>query len=89
MGLGFDYKRIEYDVSRDVVRIDSVRPIGWKFVRFEVERGDDKYVGVVARYVGEQDLARGECYVEFRPGGDWLKVSDAATFVRRSIRVLK
>lgn len=76
-------------MPRDVVRIDNARPIGWKFVRFDVQRGPDTYVGVVARYVGEQDLARGECLVEHRPAGDWLKVYDAAEFVQRAVRELK
>ena len=88
-GLGFDFKRIEYDVTRDVVRIDGGRPIGWKFIRFDVERGEHKYVGVVVRYIGEADLARGECVVEHRPAGDWLKVYDAAEFIQRAIQELK
>ena len=84
-GMSMDFKEIEYDVPRDVVRIQGRRPIGWKFVRTEIERGKDKYVVVVVKYIGEQDHARDECFVERRPPGDWLKVWDAAEVMRRAI----
>lgn len=90
LGLGFDFKRIEYDVPNDVVRIDGVRPVGWEFVRFEVKRGEaETYVGVVARYVGVQDKGEGECVVKNKLPGDWLKLYDAAEFVQRAIQELK
>ena len=89
IGLGLDFKEIEYDVPRDVVRINGSRPIGWKFIRFDVRRGEDAYVGVVVRYVGEHDDARGECIVEHRPAGDWLKQIDAGEFIQQSIAELK
>ncbi|KAJ3555145.1 hypothetical protein NM688_g2741 [Phlebia brevispora] len=86
LGLGFDFKRIEYDVPNDVVRIDGVRPVGWEFVRFDINRSDqDTYVGVVARYVGEKDTGEGECKVERRPPGEWLKVYDAAHCVAATV----
>ena len=91
LGLGFDFKRIEYDVPRDVVRIDGVPPLGWKFVRFEVRRGDsDTYVGVVAQYVGEQhDDIEGDCVVESRLPGEWLRLYDADEFVQRATKELQ
>ena len=85
LGMRMDLNQIEYDVIRDVVRIQGRRPIGWKFVRTEIERGDDRYAVVVVKYIGEQDYARGECYVERRPPGDWLKVWDAADIFRRAL----
>ena len=88
-GMSMDFKEIEYDVPRDIVRIQGQRPIGWKFVRTEIERGEDKYVAVVVKYIGEQDLARGDCIVERRPPGDWLKVWDAAQILQRAIDELK
>ncbi|KIP12868.1 hypothetical protein PHLGIDRAFT_97610 [Phlebiopsis gigantea 11061_1 CR5-6] len=89
IGLGLDFKEIEYDVPRDVVRISGSRPVGWKFIRFEVRRGQDEYVGVVVRYVGADDDARGECIVEHRPAGDWLKELDAGAFIRQCLVELK
>ena len=89
VGLGLDFKEIEYDVPRDVVRISGSRPVGWKFIRFEVRRGQDEYVGVVVRYVGADDDARGECIVEHRPAGDWLKELDAGTFILQCLGELK
>ena len=91
-GLGFDFKRIEYDVPRDVVRIDGTVPTGWKFVRFDVARGEHTYVGIVAQYIGEAVAGfefREECIVEHRPAGDWLKVHDAAEFMQRAIQELR
>lgn len=89
LGLGFDFKRIEYDVPRDVVRIDGVSPDGWEFVRFHIHnavesRDDETYVGVVARYVGGSNMQR-ECKVEERPAGSWLRVFDAANFLRDAL----
>lgn len=89
VGLGLDFTEIEYDVPHDVVRVNGSRPVGWKFIRFDVRRGEDMYVGVVVRYVGEHDDARGECVVEYRPAGDWLKQYDAAAFLQQSIAELK
>ncbi|KAI0752225.1 4'-phosphopantetheinyl transferase superfamily [Irpex lacteus] len=89
LGLGFDFSRIEYDVLQDVVRIDNVIPQGWEFIRFDLQRGDDAYVGVVAQYVGEDKTATGDCVVEHRELGDWIKVYDPTTFMQRAINTLK
>ncbi len=57
-GLGFDFKRIEYNVPEETVRIDGVTPAGWEFIRFEVEtkQGEESYtyVGVATRYIGKR-----------------------------------
>ena len=89
LGLGFNFKRIEYDVPNDIVLIDGVRPVGWEFVRFEVQRGQtETYVGVVARYTGNHD-ADTAGKVENRAAGEWLKVYDAGDFVNSAIRQLR
>ncbi|PSR73678.1 hypothetical protein PHLCEN_2v10597 [Hermanssonia centrifuga] len=90
LGLGFDFKRIEYDVPKDVVHVDGVRPIGWEFVRFEIKRCEEIYVGVAAQYVGEdKDSDEDECTVKKMPAGDWLKVYDAAKFMESATQALK
>ncbi|OCH94245.1 hypothetical protein OBBRIDRAFT_789383 [Obba rivulosa] len=94
LGLGFDFRRIEYDVTRDVVRIDDQTPRGWEFVRFQIANSgqpgaDETYVGVVARFVGEQAEAKHECTVESRSAGPWLKVWDAVKFVEMAVRELR
>lgn len=79
-------------MPRDVVRIDGTAPIGWKFVRFDIERGEHKYVGVVAQYIGEAVVGyerRDECVIEHRSAGDWLKVHDAAEFMQRAVQELR
>ncbi|PCH41391.1 4'-phosphopantetheinyl transferase [Wolfiporia cocos MD-104 SS10] len=85
LGLGFDFKRIEYDVPRDGVRIDGAHPSGWEFVRFEVRHGADEYVGVAARFVGG---AGGGGRVEARGAGAWLQVEDGAGLVSRAVSAL-
>lgn len=75
-GLGFDFKRIDYDVPRDIVRIDGTAPSGWQFIRFDLQRGNDAYVGVAAQYVGER--ASGAAgIVELRSADRWIHVYDA------------
>ncbi|OBZ76787.1 L-aminoadipate-semialdehyde dehydrogenase-phosphopantetheinyl transferase [Grifola frondosa] len=94
LGLGFDFKRIEYDVPRDVVKIDGMVPRGWKFARFELQNecgGEqtETYVGVAAQYLGDEVQPQGECVVEHRLAGPWLKVFDAAQFIEKAILELK
>ncbi|KAL6306674.1 hypothetical protein BKA93DRAFT_772305 [Sparassis latifolia] len=94
MGLGFEFRRIEYDVVQDIVRIDGVVPRGWEFIRFEVENklGDgqdsEMYVGVSARYVGEDGQQQEECRVRSPDVRSWLKVYDATEFIQRAIEEL-
>ncbi|EMD41033.1 hypothetical protein CERSUDRAFT_44618, partial [Gelatoporia subvermispora B] len=94
LGLGFDFRRIEYDVTRDVVRIDGQVPKGWEFVRFQIANptepgSEETYVGVAARFVGEQAETKQECVVESRAAGPWLKVWDAVDFVEKAVRELR
>ena len=89
LGLGFDFKRIEYDVLRDVVRIDNVVPKGWQFVRFDLQRNEDTYVGVVAQCVGEDSSMGDECVVEHRQPGDWIQVYEPVAFMKQVIDTLK
>ncbi|KAI0347312.1 hypothetical protein BDW22DRAFT_1411123, partial [Trametopsis cervina] len=76
LGLGFDFSRIEYDVPRDVVRIDGVAPEGWTFVRFDLQRAEDAYVGVVAQYIGDKAVPSAAGTVEHREAGEWIEVHD-------------
>lgn len=82
MGLGFDFRRVQYDVREDVVTIDGDPARGWQFRKFEVAQSGNKYVGVAARFIGGrfstiEDLDVGSlvCY-------------DAASFVNRAIEEL-
>lgn len=88
LGLGFDFKRIEYDVLRDIVRIDGVAPTGWQFVRFDLQRADETYVGVTAQYVGDSRGEASECVVEHRAEGDWMHKHEAEEFLQTTIQRL-
>ncbi|KAI9001245.1 hypothetical protein BD414DRAFT_474084 [Trametes punicea] len=91
LGMGFDFSRIEYDVPNDIVRIDGTIPSGWEFTRFElwnaVQSGQiENYVGVVARFVGEDILS--EPRVQPASSTGWLKVQEAQEFLSVAIREL-
>lgn len=92
LGMGFDFSRIEYDVPNDVVRIDGKVPLGWEFIRFELENtvkdGDiEEYVGVTARFVGEEaGSSEGKVRTVSSPG--WIRVLDAKKFLSTAIEEL-
>ncbi|KAL7282154.1 hypothetical protein ACG7TL_003623 [Trametes sanguinea] len=92
LGLGFDFSRIEYDVPNDVVRIDGQVPRGWEFIRFELANTKkdglvENYVGVAARYMGEDAVAETKVKNADSPG--WVKVQDAKEFLDTAIRELE
>lgn len=84
LGLGFDFRRVEFDVNNDTVRVDGEIPEGWHFSKFEIQDGDDLYQGVVAEFVGGNksrvDSERGP--------HDWLIHFDAVSFVERALQEL-
>lgn len=82
LGLGFDFRRIEYDVVRENVTIDGELARGWQIRKFEVAHGSNKYVGVAARFVGGRNVS----LAELDEGS--LVCYDAASFVLRAIEEL-
>jgi len=84
LGLGFDFRRVEFDATTDTVRVDGEIPKGWHFSKFEIQDGDDLYQGVVAEFVGGD-----ETRVDSERGRhDWLIPFDAVSFVKRALREL-
>jgi len=83
-GLGFDFRRIEFDVEKNVVHVDNEIPAGWRFSKFILQDGEGLYEGVVAEYLGG---ARIEIVTEstFQP---WLTSHDAVLFVETAIQNL-
>lgn len=81
IGLGFDFKRVEFDVEEHVLRVDGAIPTGWSFRMFVLEHGEDAYEGVVAEFVGE---GRTEVIYENEPP-EWVKQYDAVPFVEQAI----
>ncbi|KAF8138216.1 4'-phosphopantetheinyl transferase superfamily [Boletus edulis] len=82
IGLGFDFRRIEYDVVQENVTIDGEPARGWQFRKFEVAHSGSKYVGVAARFVGGRNFSLDE----LDEGS--LVCYDAASFVHRAIEEL-
>lgn len=83
IGLGFDFRRIEFDVPNRIVRVDKKIPQGWKFSMFEIRDGDDLYEGVVADYMGE-----GETTITMQDTPKWLTVLEATGFTENAVRTL-
>jgi len=84
LGLGFDFRRVEFDPVGDLFRVDGVVPTGWQLTKFKIVQGADPYQGVVAEFVG------GDCTIvvsETHPC-EWLTVIDATTFIQGAIQRL-
>jgi len=86
LGLGFDFRRIEYDLTTDILTIDGEVPKGWQLIKFDIEHDQAIYQGVAARYVGGDAtvvLPRSSQSV------DWMVKLDAASLVYRAIEELE
>ncbi|KAJ7047585.1 hypothetical protein C8F04DRAFT_985714 [Mycena alexandri] len=86
LGLGFDFRRVEFDPALDVLRVDGIAPSGWQFNKFRVIQGADNYQGVVAEFVGGN--AASIVISESSPQ-EWLSVLDATSFIENAIQELK
>lgn len=84
-GLGFDFRRVEFDVDNRTVRVDGDIPDGWRFNMFTVNDEDDIYQGVVAEFIGK--IKTEVLDVEDNPS--WLKVYDAVQFTENAVNVLQ
>ncbi|KAG2370028.1 hypothetical protein BDR07DRAFT_1347153 [Suillus spraguei] len=79
IGLGFDFRRIEYDVVEEKVTVDGEPAKGWQFLRFELPQCGHNYVGFAAKFIG----GRGTSISELSEG--CLVCYDAVSFVNRAI----
>jgi len=84
LGLGFDFRRLEYDVPQNVFTVDGKVTKGWQFVRFEITEGADLYQGVVAESVGGDETT----ILSAPPYPEWLIRYDATAFVQNAIQTL-
>ncbi|KAH8106248.1 hypothetical protein BXZ70DRAFT_1004516 [Cristinia sonorae] len=93
IGLGFEFKRINYDVLENTVRIDGIVPEGWEFTRFELtiegasETAEETYVGVAARFTPGRVHQPGHVQHVEQPA-DWLTITDASDFLHRAVDML-
>lgn len=83
LGLGFEFRRVEFDVENNIVRVDGEIPLGWCFSKFILKDGDDLYQGVVAEHTGGSQPASISDAVP-----DWLHSEDAVSFAERAIKML-
>jgi len=83
IGMGFDFRRVEYHVLDNTLTVDGRVPKGWDFVKFEFHLGEDLYHGVAAQYTGgDQTIIRTQ-----PPSEGWLSTYDASLLVRHAIQV--
>ncbi|KAJ7904299.1 hypothetical protein B0H14DRAFT_2662204 [Mycena olivaceomarginata] len=85
LGLGFDFRRVEFDPALNVFRVDGAVPKGWLLSKFKVIHGADTYQGVVAEFVGGDNDTT--VISETHPH-EWLAVLDAASFIESAIQQL-
>jgi 4'-phosphopantetheinyl transferase len=83
-GLGFDFRRIEYDVWVDEVKVDGTRLQGWCFRKFELSVGEDTYQGVAAEFVGGSELT----FLKIS-NQEWIVEKRADSFVVDAIEALQ
>jgi len=60
LGLGFDFRRVEYDNATNLIKVDGAVLRGWEFDVFQLagEQGNIRgYVGVAAKCVGGNEEA--------------------------------
>ncbi|TFK56063.1 4'-phosphopantetheinyl transferase [Heliocybe sulcata] len=83
LGLGFEFRRVEYNVPDNVLTVDGVVPKGWEFVVFDLNQETTRYVGVAARLVGGE--ATQLTHYDPTTDGEWLSRFDASTFIEKAI----
>lgn len=84
-GLGFDFKRIQFDPVTNRLTVDGASPPrGWQFETFTLGLGEDLYQVSVARFSGK---IMGEVAHVVKHGlvndAEWLTSYDAVTLIRR------
>lgn len=92
LGLGFDFKRIEYDKVKNRVKVDGIILKGWTFDVFRVPDPEGKedgagYIGVAAKCVG----GKREAVVRRSPESSdlfSLSIMTAEKFMSRALREL-
>ncbi|KAF9646976.1 hypothetical protein BDM02DRAFT_3098972 [Thelephora ganbajun] len=90
LGLGFDFQRIEYDKTKNRVKVDGIILKGWTFDIFRVpdpqgKEGDQGYIGVAAKCVG----GKREAVVRRSPQSSdlfSLSIITAEEFMSRALR---
>ncbi|KAA1466168.1 4'-phosphopantetheinyl transferase [Dentipellis sp. KUC8613] len=83
IGLGFDFRRIECDVTARTVSVDGAPPKGWEFTTFTLTLSGAPYQGVVARFVG------GGVDAVVSEARDQVRRFEACSFVENAARQLK
>jgi 4'-phosphopantetheinyl transferase len=83
LGLGFDFRRIEYNIPENIVKVDGAIPKGWQFCKFELLDDLDLYQGVVAEFVGGDEAA-----AILQPSSEWLTTFKADAFLQEVGRAL-
>jgi 4'-phosphopantetheinyl transferase len=84
LGLGFDFRRVEFDVEQNIVRVDEEIPAGWRFSKFVLNDGEDLYEGVVAEYLGGKQFE----VIPESASQSWLASHHAVPFVENAMQNL-
>jgi len=85
LGLGFDFKRIEYDNTENCIKVDGKILKGWEFDVFQIPDGALGYIGVASKYVGGNQKAIIRKNTEIT---ELVSIFSAEEFVARALREL-
>jgi len=86
LGLGFEFRRVEYNIVDNVLTVDEVVPKGWEFVVFDLYEGTSRYVGVAARFTGGDSTQIS--HYDRTTDGAWLSQFDATSFIEKAMEQL-
>ncbi|KAI0301808.1 hypothetical protein B0F90DRAFT_248888 [Multifurca ochricompacta] len=83
LGLGFDFRRIEFDIPTNTVTVDGVLATNWQFETIQVTVDEDVYQVTVAHF-----MESGKGTVVPLNQGQIVR-SGASSFVRKAVHQLK
>lgn len=86
VGLGFDFRRVEFYPHQRVVKVDGDVLTGWKFKMFTLTHKQDLYQGVVANNVGGTSAAE---VLLMNEDTDWITIEDAVPFIKTTMSLLE
>ncbi|KAJ7095175.1 hypothetical protein B0H15DRAFT_775098 [Mycena belliarum] len=85
LGLGFDFRRLEFDPVLNLFRVDGAAPKGWQLTKFNVFQATDVYQGVVAEFVG-RDVT---LVIPESSPHEWLTILDATSYIQNAVQQLE
>jgi 4'-phosphopantetheinyl transferase len=84
LGLGFDFSRLDFDLTTHTLTSDNTPLVGWALSTSDVLVGGETYIGAIARFVG----GSGSAVVQDVPALPAWKRTAASEFLINAIDTL-